>query len=270
MEYIDNIETLNKLIQTYFRKGTATNNYFMANTYANHIENKKLAFVATKDNAALLLEKHDFYQVYFYINNFTEIVPIPEDRPAIIELIYRGETKLPVVITDYWSKQGFQIHLTRDNMSANLQYMDTNFDPEIGIKLKYAELPEELAFIENLFLNAFDKYTGNLLSTSDLTRFINEKNIICALYNGELAGFLQFEVKNRIVWLGHIAVDAKYRGKGIANELVKKYIRDNCNEEINKFQLWVIQNNVSALNLYNKFGFIYGGKTTTSMLRTNC
>jgi ribosomal protein S18 acetylase RimI-like enzyme len=269
MEYFDNLDGLNDFIQTYFRKGTATNNYFLADSYLKHIENKKLGYVATQENAVMLLEKHDFYQLYYFINNFAADLPILDDRPVVMEIIYRGEKNKPITIINYWASLGFKLHLTRDNMIANIEKHLEDSNPVYELNLKYAETRTELLYIENLLATTLDKYTGDLLTTDDLNRFLENRNFICATYKGELAGVLQFEIKNKVIWLGHIAVDEHFRGKGIAKELVKKYIADNCSEGYTRFQLWVIQENVGALNLYRKFGFVYGGKTTTSMLKMN-
>ncbi len=82
-----------------------------------------------------------------------------------------------------------------------------------------------------------------------------------------LCGALQFEIKNNVVWIGHIAVSAGFRGKGIANELVKSYITINANQPNTRYQLWVMQDNPGAIGLYKKFGFIFANKTAASMLK---
>jgi ribosomal protein S18 acetylase RimI-like enzyme len=122
-------------------------------------------------------------------------------------------------------------------------------------------------FAEKLLRNSLDMYTGDLLSMDEIKHYVSNRNVLIALYNNETAGVLQFEVKNKIVWLGHIAIDEKFRGKGIANELVKKYIQDNQIVFNTKYQLWVIQDNEAAVKLYRKFGFVYGNKSSTSLLK---
>lgn len=136
-----------------------------------------------------------------------------------------------------------------------------------SLKMKYADTAEEINFTKILFEQTLDKYTGDILSYQEVLGFSQKKQIVLAYYNEEPAGALQFDIKNSIVWLGHIVVANEFRGKGVANELVKAYIKDNVEDENTRYQLWVIQNNIGAVNLYHKFGFVYGNKSTASMLK---
>jgi GNAT superfamily N-acetyltransferase len=113
----------------------------------------------------------------------------------------------------------------------------------------------------------FDKYTGDVLTSQEVYSFAENKNIICAYLEEKLCGILQFEIKKNVVWLGHIAVAPQLRGFGIANALVKSYISMNMKQPDTRYQLWVIQDNTKATTLYNKFGFVYGNKTSASMLK---
>ena len=127
---------------------------------------------------------------------------------------------------------------------------------------------KKLFYSKELIENTFDKYTGDILTFQEVNSFAENKNIICAYLEGKLCGVLQFEIKNNVVWLGHIAVAPEFRGNGIANALVKAYISiNNESQPDTRYQLWVIQDNTKATTLYNKFGFVYGNKTSASMLK---
>lgn len=269
MKYITNLNQLDDAVQLYFRKGTLTNNYLLVKAYEEYILNKKLAFVSTESNIAFLLEKHDHYQIYYYLNNFQEILVLPIDKPIVMEVLYRGESRLPNEIFYYWEKHGFKMHLTRDNMVAVYNKINIHQDESVDIVIRYAVSVEEVQFAQNIFDAALDKYTGDRLTFNELKQYALQNNLFCAYYNGELAGVLQFEIKNNVVWLGHIAVDESYRGKGIAKELVRRYIADNKSDQNTRYQLWVIQDNMGAINLYRKFDFVYGNKSTASMLKIN-
>ena len=135
------------------------------------------------------------------------------------------------------------------------------------IEIKYVETDKEITFSKELIENTFDKYTGDILTLDEVKSFVNNRNIICAYFEGNLCGILQFEIKNNVVWLGHIAVSSEFRGHGIANALVNAYIVNNAKNPNTRYQLWVIQDNTKAKTLYNKFGFIYGNKSSASMLK---
>jgi len=267
MNLIKDIELLNGIIQKYFSKNTFTNNYLLSSAYSQYIADKKLYFVKTASNAIILVEKADFYQLYYYINNQNELVTFNIDRPLTMEILYRGEAQRPYEVLSFWEKCGFRQHLTRDMMTASYRQLILPPENASNIHIKYAETEKEIIYSKELIETTFDKYTGDVLTSQEIYSFAENKNIICAYLEEKLCGILQFEIKNNVVWLGHIAVAPQFRGFGIANALVKSYISMNMKQPDTRYQLWVIQDNTKATTLYNKFGFVYGNKTSASMLK---
>lgn len=267
MKQLQTLAELNDIVSVSFKKGTITNNYMLADAYETYIAEGKLYVVGDDINAAFLLNKGNFYQLYFYLNDLNVPLHINIDKPLVMEILYRGLKNEPHQVIDYWKNRGFIQHLSRDNMVASTKQIilpETQTD-KLNITLASNEV--EVEFANTLFNESLDKYTGDRLSYEQLHAFMKNKNLLCAYYETELAGVLQFEVKNKVVWLGHIAIDARFRGKGIANELVKYYITMNDSGENSRYALWVIQDNEPAINLYRKFGFVYGNKSTVSLLR---
>jgi ribosomal protein S18 acetylase RimI-like enzyme len=267
MNLIPDIESLNKLIQHYFVKNTITNNYVMPDAYNQYIADSKLFYVSTDANLALLVAKNDFFQLYYYINNQDELLQLDIGHAVTMEILYRGESQYPLQIMSYWGKCGFKKHLTRDNMVASFQQLSVPTDITSEIGIRFAASESEIEFAKQLIESTLDKYTGDMLTHEEVRSFVENKNVICASLEGELCGILQFEIKNNVVWLGHISVAEGYRGKGVANELVKSYIVSNATQPNTRYQLWVIQDNIGAVKLYHKFGFIYGNKSSASMLK---
>lgn len=267
MKYIEHLDELNELIKSHFVRGTHTNCYFLIESFNKHIAAHKLSYVVSGQNLILLLDKTGFYQLYFYLNDLSAGIDLSSDKPVVMEILYRGEKFKPMDIIDYWSSQNFKQHLTRDNMMASFEnlVLPESFNDDSVVN--YATSENEALFAEKLLRNSLDQYTGDLLSMDEINHFVSNRNLLIAWYENEMAGVLQFEVKNKIAWLGHIAIDEKFRGKGIANQLVIKYLLDNRTEDNTKYQLWVIQDNVAAVKLYRKFGFVYANKSTTSMLK---
>ena len=267
MNLIEDIESLNEIIDNYFVKNTITNNYMLSSAYSQYIADKNLFCVTTVSNVCILIKKADFYQLYYYINNQNELLAFDIDQPITMEILYRGETQRPDEILSYWEKCGFKQHLTRDNMMASYKQITFSSKDASDIEIKYAETEAEVIFTKELIENTLDKYTGDILTYDEVHDFVANKNVICAYWKGKLCGILQFEIKNKVVWLGHVAVASGYRGKGIAKELVKAYIVNNAMQSNTRYQLWVIQDNIGATTLYHKFGFIYGNKSSVSMLK---
>jgi ribosomal protein S18 acetylase RimI-like enzyme len=268
MKSIISNEELNNVITSFFRKGCLTNNFILLDHYQHYLNNRKLWLLSSKNNSLFLLDKQHFYQLYFYLNDLAESFEhLPNDKPIVMEILYRGHQSKPNHLIKYWTSHGFQEHLSRDNMILNLNNITLPSYEHKRIQIKYATSPYELAFSKELFDNTLDKYTGDRLSEDELRFFMENNNLLSAYYDNHLAGILQFEVKNHVIWLGHLAVHPDYRGLGIANALVESYILLNRNEQNNRYSLWVIQDNLPAIRLYRKFGFVYNHKSTVSMLK---
>jgi GNAT superfamily N-acetyltransferase len=267
MKLVSNTEELDALIQKYFVKGTITNNYILTEDYLNYIHAGELFVISTASNLGFFLRKNGFYRLYYFINDPEEIMHIAAEWPVTMEILYRGEENRPVEVMNFWRKCGFTDHLSRDCMAAAPQQVDLPAANNPAIKLKYADSEAEIIFTKELLENTLDEFTGDILSYEEVKAFADKKNIICAYLEDKPCAALQFEIKNNVVWLGHIAVASGFRGKGIARELVRAYISDNAHQPKTRFQLWVIQNNSAARTLYEKFGFIYANKSTVSMIK---
>lgn len=266
LQPIKDFKKLKELIEFFFIPKTITNCYLSNDYLLNLIEKGTLSYINTASNLFLITPKEGFCQLYFYINCLGENVSLSTECPVSMEVIYRGEKNRPNEIFNYWILNGFKEHLVRDNMVAIYSEMPLVEINESNVTIRHAQ-PNEADLLHSVYLLSFDLYSGDMLGRADIQNRINSKQIICAYSDNELCGFLEFEIKNSIVWLNHIAVLENFRGKGISNQLISKYIRLNKVNENTRYQLWVIQDNIAAVNLYKKFGFRYNNKTTASMLK---
>lgn len=266
LQPIKDILKLNELIDKFFVSKTLTNCYLSNDYFSGQIEKNNLTFINTESNLFLLIRKDGFYQLYYYINCLDEKVSLTMDYPVSMEILYRGEKNKPNQIFDYWTLNGFKNHLKRDNLIAMYSEIPLVDFTDPNVVLRYACL-DDADKLHSVYLSSFDPFTGDMLSRDDIQYRINSKQIISAYSENELCGFLEFEVKNSIVWLNHIAILENFRGKGISNYLVSEYVRTNKLNDNTKYQLWVIQDNIAAVNLYSKFGFRYNNKSTASMLK---
>ncbi len=262
---IDDFESLNQLITKFQKKNTYSNNYFLIQQFVSLIEEKKMYVFVGQENLYLLVDRGISFQVYYHVNDLAENVDFGVSKPLMMEIVYRGLP--PEAVKIFWIRNGFKDHLTRNNLilvSKDIKQIELG---ESAVKIKLADTSDEAIKITALFQTELDTYTSDAKSLAEITEYVNSQNVLCAYIGNEFAGALQFEWKQNNCWLGHIAVDNKFRGKGIANRLVAEYIRVNAINENTKFQLWVINDNLPAINLYTKFGFRYTGKSTVSLLR---
>lgn len=267
MNLVPDIESLNKILKDYFVKNTFTNNYLLSDAYHHFIAEKKIYCILTNSNACIIHKKDGFLQIYYYVNNFSELFTFPNEKPLVMEILYRGESQKPHLILEYWKSCGFKQHLIRDTMILSYSNAILPHGIDEKITIKFAESDEEIVYTQKTIEGTFDKYTGDILSFDEVSLLVNKHNVVCAYYDNVLCGILQFEHRNNQVYLGHIAVSSEFRGKGIANALVRSYIVDNASHPNTKYNLWVIQDNSAAVSLYQKFGFVYGNKSSVSLLK---
>ncbi|QOJ30178.1 MAG: GNAT family N-acetyltransferase [Ignavibacteriales bacterium] len=267
MKLIENEEQLDDLFERYFIKKTQTNNYLLADSYHTLIRERKLYYTDSESNCALFLQKDDFFRMYYFINNVEEILNIGMGLPVVMEIIYRGENNYPKRIIDYWLNCGFANHLTRVNMQGVYDKLELSFEEFESFTIKYAESAFEIEYAKKIIDATLDKYTGDILSIIELKQYADNNCLLIAYDGGQPAGILQFEIKHGVVWLGHICVDSDFRGKGIAKKLVSRYLKDNFTSIPSRYQLWVLNNNLPALELYRKFGFTSANKFTTSLIK---
>lgn len=265
MKPVNDIESLNEIIKNYFLKKTITNNYLLPESYAQYIDTKKLFFFTTNSNVCFLLEKPEFYQLYYYINNQNELLTFVADKPVVMEILYRGEAQRPNEIMDYWEKCGFRQHIRREHMFAHYNQINF-FDENDSVKVKYAETDQEIKFSQNIIEQTFDKYTGDILSLTEVKTLARNKNILCASVEDNLCGVIKYEIKNGIVMWGHFAIKVEHRGKGIATKLMQTFFRLNGTKENTRFQMWVVIDNFKAKSIYERIGFTFDNKISQSML----
>ena len=266
MKRVENLEVIDWLLETFMLSGTITNNYLLKDEYTRHIAMGNLFIDIDDHNAFIYLRRNGFYRVYYLINQEDRTFSFNSLQPLVLEILYRGEKNFPQNAKNFWELSGFQPHLSRDayflkNTSSN-EILDLR--PSQVIK---AHSSEHISFTKRLIDEYLDLYTGDNLSLEQIEIFVSKGLVYLAFVDGQMAGILQADHKNGIFWLGHLVVDPAFRGKGVAQKLLKYYLNEGVIAKCNQFQLWVIKDNEAAVGLYKKHGFNYLNKSSFSMLK---
>lgn len=266
MILVENVALLDDVFEKYFQKNTWSNNYMLKDEYVKHIESKKLFYSQEGANVYFLLQKNGFYRLYYFINEPEKYFKFSKDASIVLEILYRGEKNFPISHQQFWLNSGFQSHISRDcYFLKNKDILDFEENPDLSIQ--NAKSIEEIEYVKKLIDQDLDLYTGDNLSIDEISAFAKDECVYISYSDGKPCGFLQAEYKNNVFWLGHIVVDISFRGKGIAKALVNHYIMQGKSKNCSQFQLWVIQDNHAAVQLYKKYGFNYLNKSTYSMLK---
>lgn len=76
-----------------------------------------------------------------------------------------------------------------------------------------------------------------------------------ALPGKMLAGYCSAHQKTNLVWIKRIGVSSQYRRRGIGRLLLEQVHNHFSKKGLGKVMLYVMQDNLPALRLYEKFGF---------------
>lgn len=121
---------------------------------------------------------------------------------------------------------------------------------DLSIKKITADLIKPIAKIEKECFS--DPWSENSLSEE----LINETaRFFAAIHNNEVIGYIGANNICGEVYITNIAVKKKFRCKGIASELLKTLIDISKKEDAEFITLEVREGNMSAIKLYDLFGF---------------
>lgn len=265
MEQIKSLEQYCQLVERYNRKGRLTNDY-LQNEAAELIFEGRLYAILGLDNFYLLVRKEGFFRLYYYINNLCEVLELPKDE-LVTEILFRSAQGEPLEQIQYLERCGFTRHLRRDLLFA--KYSDFSSPALVhDVVITEAESLGEVQWAAELFNATFDKWSGDYIPPSEYSALFNSNAIIIAKdKDGNLLGSFESEIEKGVNWLKHFAVTEAARGRGIGKALLDAVIEKGHIDGNSRYMLWSQHDNVAAMRLYEKKGFLLLGKSTLSMIK---
>jgi len=134
-----------------------------------------------------------------------------------------------------------------------------------SIKQDISVVQEQLTAgqIQDYFIENTDIFRNTLFKRVNIPEYSNKlsRNAVhfCAYTRNELAGFLACyfnHPKKEFAYITTISVTAKYQSMGIAKSLMNNAIQYAKTNGFPRIRLEVRRDNLSAINMYNKMGFI--------------
>ena len=110
----------------------------------------------------------------------------------------------------------------------------------------------ELESVQTIFCEVF-KQKNELINTILSNPYVK---IYTYSVDKNVVAFIQYEDIYDRFELDNIFVLKEYRNKGIASKLLEFMIEDGRNKKILNITLEVREDNVNAINLYEKYGFV--------------
>ena len=266
MKLISSIEVFEKLLTTFNKKGAMSNFYMLNNEYSKHLESNDFYFYKDAQNLYIYHYRQEYFKLFYFINDLSRFYFNPDvSLPQVLEIVYRGKKHYPSKQINFWKSSGFESHLCRDNYY--LKNTQVSLNTITDVRVVCAKSNQEILYAKKLIEDNLDRYTADQLSLSQVKQFAKNNLLYIAYHGDKPCGMLQAHVKNNVFWLGHIVVHSSFRGRGVAKALVEYYLKSGKKLNCNQFQLWVIKDNIAAVNLYKKYGYRYLNKSTYSMLK---
>ncbi len=275
---VEEVGEINSLISSYMKKGVLTNNFIMQDKYMEYISSGSLYYENTGKLLVLLADHKTHWRIYYHIRELGAEIELPEDKPLVLELVYKNDNEALRNQLDFWVQKGFKPYIHRLRMNGkveNLNYFQSNScgvvysDTSQSNRVIYADTTQT-GEIHRLISESFDRYLGCVPAMAELEEYIRKNEVLVAEDEaGRLQGILHIGSKNSAYFIWHLLVMPEVRGKGVAKILLTHFFNNiNNRENLNaKVQLWVKKDNLSARGLYEAAGLKYDGWESVGFVR---
>lgn len=247
-------------IAGYLSEKRRTNCFLQPEDWKGILEQGKIFRMEFSGGLYLLVEKERQFDLLYFLERNTTPVPLPDvQKPVILEQVSAERTGVSPALEE-WEAAGFHRYLRRKRLflaakNAGQGSREIIFCGE-----------NEQEWMQTLLLESFEPYTSDLPDADTLAADLREKRVIAAGKDGKLLGFLRFGREKKISVLRQIAVLPAARGRGIGVRLVRDWLALE-RENAAKFQLWVREDNLPALRMYEKLGFQPDGRIAPVMIK---
>ena len=245
-------------------KDFVTNSFFPAQQLKSLVDSGNTTAKASNEAVIILLEEERLTRLYFYAASFDSLRHIPLLMP---------EYKNKAVIADIVGKNHHAAKLAagveEHNFSKYRELIRMNRKNEEVMQGTVSDVilagSDDIDEIMDILYGEFDIFVSRLPTRQKLQEAVTKGGITVVRQLGKIAGLAYFEKPGeRLKYLYQIAVHRDFRGKGVADELLKHEFVNTPMGTI--FQLWVEADNKYALNKYREYGFIPDGLVDYIML----
>ena len=220
-------------------------------------------------------EEKEFYHLYFYLVDRAEIRLTQQDKPLLIDLVHRDSSQPDAFqeIEKKWISKDFIQYKSFKRMSRdavlngtssinqlNQRVLDnTDYQTVFASRQHYDE-------ITSLWKNTLDRFSNALPSGNKMLELLDNQQILCVLDKDQhISAALQFQSKNKVCTIEHVAVDEKHRRRGLAKMLLQFCFSEG--NDTKRHILWVETSNFPAIKLYLDSGFQFDGIVSTQLFR---
>lgn len=253
MKRINDLQELSRLITAQWKRGVVTNAAFSAEAFRKEIEAGTLYAQELSSALVLLRRREGFDRLNFYLQPEGNLAGWEPEQTTVLEIPSRPQDAALRASESLWEKSGFTLQFRRKRIvlkeDANLKTVDCR------VPVRPA-LVQDQKQIERIMYQAYDPLTACLPTKEELAEDITKGDVLCAEEDGRIMGFIHLSCTRRATECRHLAVLPEARGRGIALSLLAADCR---RARTPQYLLWVAENNLPALQLYEKAGYVPDG-----------
>jgi len=270
VKQIGNYQELSKLIFYYLKKNVMTNCFLSKSDWELEISLGNVYYFLRERNLFILRSRKDFWILNYYLNDleFSSVnLEIPKDilKPIVVEVVGKSELDEKYQKQQEFFKQlGMEKVLERERFE-NVKQVESTMKKESDLLIisKNANngvqdfeiilasntlLPDVLQFLRC----NFHVYYGCIPTEEKLKKDIQMGFVYAAMIEDKIIGVLHFQETDKLAEIRHLAVGEKWRGKGVAGQLMQVY---ESKVNVQKKIVWTGRENQNAQKLYQKYGY---------------
>jgi hypothetical protein len=217
-------------------------------------------FVEFRDGSAFFWRKdRDFWHLYFCAASLASLKHAVtgltglKSEPVIMDIV-GNEAALGDLLA-LWKAEGFRPYTQLYRMARTSQsgpHQSGAYDTEVV----YAEKMDAPA-VSDLLGRSFDHQAEQLPMLYEIESAIKSRQILVVKNQGTLAGLLFFETQGFTSTVRYWLVAEEFRASRLGSALMRHYF--TTQSAVRRFVLWVIADNVNAVQKYQHYGFIPDG-----------
>lgn len=266
MKPLTDIVQYKKLIEDTKKKcGTliTNSNVLFPDTIKQYTNQNSAYYVLGDKGVVFFFEEEDYFYIYANICQGFQMV-LPESKKSFVLFYFYKENrpqKSMQMFLDIWKDIGLKENACFMNMVI-IQDDILPFNLPTGYTAGQAQ-SKHFGQIVALFRSCLPTRNSPLPKEEDMS----EDEVYCVLdEEGKVAAALKYSNNGNICTFKQAATVTEHRRKGLMLALMSTFVRGLHEKSIHKVQLWVNQDNTSAVKCYEKLGFIPDGNHSIQLL----
>lgn len=217
-------------------------------------DNKVVTFYAFDKSLFVVRENEGFHNLYFVSTTHAQLeenlnafmLTNNIQPPLVVDIV--GRDKDIAILKETLVGCGFSQYCSLVRMSRAVE----KEEPQQG-EITYAS-KEDSKQIDDLLLQYFDPLCEQLPTLRQIEQWIEQKRILLRKIDGEIDGFLIFEITGVTSYLRYWFTHPDYRNQKVGSSLLRQFFAESNSTKRQIF--WVIESNENAIKRYEHYGFV--------------